>query len=238
MMRIIVCGPIGYGGKEKIEELQKFLRDHGFEVLDQLEEMDYSSVDDFRDKEELSRKILERDLKRVSQADVLVLVADSPSFGAAMEAFYAAMKGKKIVAYAEEKTRSPWPIAIAHEVCRTKEELLRSLKENEVSFRKIPNVFGDHEAEFVYENFRCICPVTGKEDRATIKIRYIPDRWIIEYESLNSYFRSFERRRLHHEAVVEEIFSTIKRDISPKELEVIGEFEERSGVRAKVRKRS
>ncbi|MDI3502501.1 MAG: 7-cyano-7-deazaguanine reductase [Archaeoglobi archaeon] len=237
-MKLIICGAVGYGGIERIRDLQEFLRENGYEVIDQFRDADYSYVEDFRDRAELSRKIIERDLKRIEEADVLILIADSPSFGASIEAFLFSMKGRTVIAYAENPARSPWSLAFARRICRNREELLKALKEmGKEEIRTIPNIWGEHEAEFIYENFGCICPVTGREDRARITIRYVPDEWLIEYESLDRYFRSFQNREIHHEAVVSEIFSEISKRISPRYLEVAGEFEERSGVRARIIKR-
>jgi 7-cyano-7-deazaguanine reductase len=148
------------------------------------------------------------------------------------------MSGKPVIAYAESKVRSPWPLFFAQRACKNREELVEAIKSlgGEVRIRRIPNVYGDHEAEFVYENFRCICPVTGEEDRARILIRYKPNEWLIEYECLKDYFRSFEGKPIHHEGVVNTIFNHIYNALKPRRLEVEAEFEERSGVRAKVRK--
>lgn len=238
-MKLIICGAVGYGGIEKIRELQKFLREKGYEVIDQFRDADYSYVEDFREFQELSNKIVEADLKKIEEADVLVLIADSPSFGAAIEAFSFSMKGRTVIAYAENPVRSPWSLVFAKRVCKSREELLEVLKDlrEEDGIRTIPNIYGEHEAEFIYENFRCICPVTGREDRARITIRYLPEEELIEYESLDEYFKSFQTRELHHEAVVSEIFSKLWSRISPRYLEVTGEFEERSGVRARITKR-
>jgi len=41
---------------------------------------------------------------------------------------------------------------------------------------------------------------------------------------------------MHHEAVVEKIFNDILSEVKPEKLEVIAEFEERSGVKAIVRR--
>jgi len=241
MMRIIVCGSVGYGGIEKIRELQEFLRKKGYEVIDQFENTDYSYVDDFRDKLELCKKIIQIDLKLIDKVDVLVLIADHPSFGSAIEAYNFSMSGKPVIAYAENKVRSPWSLFFTQKVCKKKEELVEVIKSFKSSIRRIktiPNIYGDHEAEFVYENFKCICPVTGEKDRAKILIRYKPDKWLIEYECLNDYFKSFEDKSIHHEGVVDTIFTEINNALKPKWLEVEAEFEERSNVRAKIRKSS
>jgi len=235
-MKIMVCGSIGYGGAEKIRSIQKLLREKGYDVLDQLE-LDYSHIEDFRNKPELCEKIVKRDLELCEKADVLVLVVRNPSFGAMAEVLISSLKGKPIIAYCPENVRSPWPLYFASAIVRNEEELIKALESLKTqSIRTIPNIYCEHEAEFTYKNFTCICPVTGRRDYAVIKIRYTPRSRLIEYESLDAYFKSFKDKTLHHEAVVCKIFNDLYEVLKPEKLEVVAEFEERSGVRAVVRK--
>ena len=236
-MRVMVCGSLGYGHKDEIKRIQEILKREGFEVLDQFEH-DYSHVNDFRDKVELCGEIVKKDLELCEKSDVIVLIAKHPSFGAMAEVVISAMKGKPVVAFCPEKVRSPWPIYFASKVVKSEEELVRALKEIETPIRTIPNVYSDHEAEFTYTKFTCICPVTGLRDVGTIKIRYKPKDRILEYESLDSYFKSFADKKMHHEAVVCKVFNDIYQALKPEWLEVVAEFEERSGVKAVIRKRA
>ncbi|WP_457549898.1 preQ(1) synthase [Archaeoglobus sp.] len=236
-MKVMVCGSIGYGHKDEIRKIQEILRREGLDILDQLE-WDYSHIDDFRDNEEICAEIVRRDLELCEKADVIVLIAKHPSFGAMAEVVVSAMKGKPIVVFCPEKLKSPWPIYFASRVVRSVDELVRALKEIKTPIRTIPNVYSDHEAEFTYTKFTCICPVTGLRDTGTIKIRYKPKDRILEYESLDTYFKSFADRKMHHEAVVCKIFSDIYQALKPEWLEVVAEFEERSGVKAVIRKRA
>ncbi|RLI80492.1 hypothetical protein DRP05_00535 [Archaeoglobales archaeon] len=50
------------------------------------------------------------------------------------------------------------------------------------------------------------------------------------------YFKGFEEKPIHHEGVVNTIFNDINNALNPKWLEVEAEFEERSNVRAKIKK--
>ncbi len=236
-MKVMVCGSIGYGYKDEIKRIQEILRREGFEVLDQFEH-DYSYVEDFRDKGELCKEIVKRDLELCEKADAIVLVVKHPSFGAMAEVVISSMKGKPVIAFCPEKVRSPWPIYFASKVVKSEEELIEALKslEYDVQLKTIPNVYCEHEAEFLYENFTCICPVTGRRDYGKVKIRYKPKDRILEYESLDSYFKTFEDKKLHHEAVVCKVFEDLWKALNPEFLEVEAEFEERSGVRASVRK--
>ncbi len=235
-MKVVVCGSVGYGGIEEIGRIQRFLKEKGYDVLDQLK-LDYSDIDDFRDKPELWSEIVRNDLEFCEKADAIVLIATNPSFGAMAEIVISSLKGKPVVAYCPKAVKSPWPLYFATSIAKNDEELIRALESMKPKrIRTIPNIYGKHEAEFVYENFTCICPVTGRRDYAVIRIRYKPRDRLIEYESLDAYFRDFEDKVMHHEAVVEKVFNDLLSELKPEKLEVIAEFEERSGVRAIVRR--
>jgi predicted metallopeptidase len=47
--------------------------------------MDYSHISDFRDKQDLSSKIINHDLKYIESSDVVVV--NGPSYGSAIEMF-------------------------------------------------------------------------------------------------------------------------------------------------------
>lgn len=129
LMKVIVCGPIAYGNIEKIKVFQKILEKKGYTVIDQFKsnEMDYKSVDDFRDKKELAEKIVKNDFACIKECDVLVAVCDLPSFGTAMEIYHAKMLSKKVIVLNEKVQPSPWPIAFADKIVRNLDELIRYL---------------------------------------------------------------------------------------------------------------
>ncbi len=238
-LRVIVCGSVGYGGKEEILRLQDALRMAGYEVVDQFEGADYTGIEDFRDFREMCGKIVLWDLERCREADVVVFIATRPSFGATVESFFSALKGKPVVAYCPEEVRSPWPLYISSHTVKTVDELLtvlEGLKKEHVKIRTLPNLQGEHEAIFTYSNFTCLCPVTGTPDRATIKVRYVPEERLIEYESLKEYFETFKDKPIHHEEVVATVLSDVVKAVEPKLVEVEAAFEERSGVKARVTK--
>ena len=64
----MICGSIGYGGIEKIKKLYDVLKEKGFDTMNHLLEknMDNSHINDFRDKPELSKDVVEHDIKHVS----------------------------------------------------------------------------------------------------------------------------------------------------------------------------
>jgi 7-cyano-7-deazaguanine reductase len=233
-VKILVCGSIGYGGKERIKEIQKILKENGFTVLDQLS-YDYSEVDDFRGSIELCKKIVEKDLELIEKADIIVLLSDMPSFGAMAEAVIASLKGKTVISYSTSKIRSPWPLYFSKKNVNGVDELIEEINSaTRDEIRTLPNIYGNVELELLCP-FTCICPVTGVRDYGVAHIRYIPNDRILEYESLKSYFHKFRDLPLHHEAVAKRIFNDLDRVLQPQKLEIILEFEERSGIKARVK---
>jgi nucleoside 2-deoxyribosyltransferase len=126
----MVLGSIGYGGIDNIRRVYSLLREDEFSILNHVEEehMDYSSMDDFRDQKELSKKIVEHDLKYVQKADVLVVLTGTPSYGTAIEMYVARNLGKKVILLAENPIPTPWPIYFSDYVVKTEEELLNILR--------------------------------------------------------------------------------------------------------------
>ncbi|HSB57843.1 MAG TPA: hypothetical protein VLD38_08570 [Nitrosopumilaceae archaeon] len=125
----MVCGSIGHGGIDKIRRLYSFLRTEGFDVLDHVKDkkMDYSNVKDFKNKIELSHKIVKHDLAYVRKADILVVFGDAPSFGTAIEMFIGKKECKKIILLARNPVPSPWLVNFADYVVSNKKELVELL---------------------------------------------------------------------------------------------------------------
>jgi hypothetical protein len=131
LLKIMICGSIGYGGIEKIKKLYAILKEKGFDTIDHLlgKNMDYSSINDFRDKPELSKDIVEYDLTHVSMADVLVVIADSPSYGTGMEMVIAKNNCKQIILLAINPLPTPWPVYFSDFIVRDEQELFQLLNE-------------------------------------------------------------------------------------------------------------
>ncbi len=132
-------GSIGWGGIENIAKMYLLLRKHGFDTLDHITRkgMDYSKIKDFRDRKRLSQKIVDLDLKYVSKADVLVLISDPPSFGAAIETWIGKeARKRKVVLLAKTKVPSPWPVAFSDYIVKSERGLFRLLKRLEQEERR------------------------------------------------------------------------------------------------------
>ena len=125
----MVCGSIGYGGIEKIQKLYDLLKAKGFDTANHLleKDMDYSHINDFRDRPELSKGIVEHDLKNVSMADVLVVIANSPSYGTGMEIVIAKNNCKQIILLASNPLPTPWPVYFSDFIVKDEKELFRLL---------------------------------------------------------------------------------------------------------------
>ncbi|MEA2054165.1 MAG: preQ(1) synthase [Candidatus Thermoplasmatota archaeon] len=86
-----------------------------------------------------------------------------------------------------------------------------------------------------FAEFTCLCPRSGYPDFAVIKIRYVPDRYIVELKSLKLYLNSYRNRHITHEEATNRIYNDLKSIIIPKFIEVIGEFNIRGGIKTTVR---
>lgn len=125
----MVCGSIGYGGINEIRRLYALLREKGYDIVDHLIEkgMDYSDINDFRDKKELSHEIVKHDLEYVNKSDIIIVVANSPSYGTAMEMLIAKEGGKKVIVLAKDPIPTPWPINFSDFIVKDEFELIKLL---------------------------------------------------------------------------------------------------------------
>ena len=80
------------------------------------------------------------------------------------------------------------------------------------------------------DEFTCVCPITSQPDFATIKIRYIPDKFLVESKSLKLYLTSFRNTGIFHEEVVNRIADDLIKILTPRYLEVEGIFSVRGGI--------
>ncbi|MBX6754169.1 MAG: NADPH-dependent 7-cyano-7-deazaguanine reductase QueF [Thermorudis peleae] len=92
----------------------------------------------------------------------------------------------------------------------------------------------DYEIEITTNEFTCVCPKTGQPDFATLTIRYVPDRWIVELKSLKCYLWSFRNEGHYHEAVTNQILDDLVRVLQPRRLTVVADFNVRGGLHTVV----
>jgi len=101
----------------------------------------------------------------------------------------------------------------------------------------VPNEYPDRDFEIsvTLPEFTCLCPISGYPDFATIHLKYIPDRKIVELKSLKLYINRFRDQSHFHEAVVNRILDDLVACIHPRWMEVVGEFNPRGNVKTVVR---
>lgn len=92
----------------------------------------------------------------------------------------------------------------------------------------------DYQIQFTCPEFTCLCPRTGQPDFAIIKISYVPDKKCIELKSLKLYLWSYRNRGAFHEKVINQILDDLVKAISPRSMEVIGDFFIRGGIHTVV----
>lgn len=93
----------------------------------------------------------------------------------------------------------------------------------------------NYEVSMECPEFTCVCPMTGQPDFATIRIRYIPDRKIIELKSLKLYLWSYRNEGAFHEAVTNRILDDLVKACKPRWMTVEGDFLVRGGIHTVVR---
>jgi 7-cyano-7-deazaguanine reductase len=97
-----------------------------------------------------------------------------------------------------------------------------------------PHVDRDYEVDHVVPEFTCVCPMTGQPDFATIRIRYVPDRWLVELKSLKLYMWAYRNEGAFHEDVTNRILDDLVRMLAPRRMEVVGDWNVRGGIKTVV----
>ena len=92
----------------------------------------------------------------------------------------------------------------------------------------------DYEIAFDCPEFTCLCPLTGQPDFAHLRIRYVPDKKCVELKSLKLYLWSFRDEGAFHEAVTNRVCDDLLKLLSPRMIEVSGDFNVRGGIGTKV----
>ena len=88
----------------------------------------------------------------------------------------------------------------------------------------------DYWVTFTAPEFTTLCPKTGQPDFATLTIRYIPAKTLVESKSLKLYLFGFRNHGDFHEDVVNIIYNDLVALMKPKYMEVIGKFTSRGGI--------
>jgi nucleoside 2-deoxyribosyltransferase len=106
--------------------------------LDHISEknMDYSGISDFRDRQQLAKNIAEHDLDFIDKSDLAVVISNGPSYGTAIEMYFAYQLGKPVIFYSKKPVPTPWPVAFSNSIITTNlKDLALMLKKYELQPR-------------------------------------------------------------------------------------------------------
>ena len=111
----------------------------------------------------------------------------------------------------------------------------QAIQEAELEPWPNPNEERNYTLEIDFPEFTCLCPRSGYPDFATIRIKYIPDKYIVELKSLKLYFNKYRSVHISHEEVTNKIYSDVFSALQPRFLEITGDFNPRGNVKTVIR---
>jgi len=102
----------------------------------------------------------------------------------------------------------------------------------------MPNPYPDREYEG--NHFLFIFPVgvrvgPGQPDYATLTIKYVPDKQILELKSLKFYLASYRMVEIFYEEATNRILEDLVNTVKPRRMEILAEWNIRGGVGTKVK---
>ncbi len=111
----------------------------------------------------------------------------------------------------------------------------REIEEAKLEAWPNPSPHRDYTIEITFPEFTCLCPRSGYPDFATIRIKYIPDKYIVELKSLKLYLNKFRNVYISHEEVTNKIYEELEMLLKPRFLEVVGDFNPRGNVKTVIK---
>lgn len=111
----------------------------------------------------------------------------------------------------------------------------RAIEEAELECWENPYPEKDYTIDISFPEFTCLCPRSGYPDFATIRIKYIPDKVIVELKSLKLYLNKYRGVYISHEAATNKIYKELYTLLKPRFLEVTGDFNPRGNVKTVVK---
>ena len=82
--------------------------------------------------------------------------------------------------------------------------------------------------------YTSVCPMTGLPDAGCITIRYRPGKKIVELKSLKFYLLQYRNVGIFYEHAVNQILDDLVAVLTPRWMEVTGEFTARGGITTQV----
>ena len=98
-----------------------------------------------------------------------------------------------------------------------------------------PSAEQEYEVQVVSPEFTALCPVnTAQPDFATVTIKYVPDKYIVEFKSLKLYLTSYRTVAIFYEASTNRILKDLVKAIKPGAMEVITDWNVRGGISTRI----
>lgn len=110
----------------------------------------------------------------------------------------------------------------------------RAIQENKLERFANRTQVRKYTVEFTCPEFTCVCPRSGFPDFATIRIKYVPDKFCVELKSLKLYMNGFRDKKIFHEDVTNLILEDLLQLLDPHELEVVGDFNVRGNIKTVI----
>lgn len=85
------------------------------------------------------------------------------------------------------------------------------------------------------DEFTAVCPFSGLPDFGTLRIRYVPDREIIELKSFKYYVISYRNVGIYQEHAANRILEDLAACCRPRWMEVVLDYRLRGGIHTVVR---
>ncbi|MBM4454757.1 MAG: NADPH-dependent 7-cyano-7-deazaguanine reductase QueF [Chloroflexi bacterium] len=126
------------------------------------------------------------------------------------------------------------------------EDTRKRVKNLKLSYRKqpqkelliaMPNPCPDreYEEEIITSEFTSLCPLNpGQPDYATLMIKYVPGRAILELKSLKFYLASFRMVETFYEEATNRILDDLVEAIRPRRMEIVADWNMRGGMDTRV----
>ena len=93
----------------------------------------------------------------------------------------------------------------------------------------------EYEVQVTSPEFTALCPVNpGQPDFATLTIKYVPLKSIIEFKSLKLYLTSFRTVAIFYEESTNRILEDLVKVIRPRSMEIVSEWNIRGGMATKI----
>jgi 7-cyano-7-deazaguanine reductase len=101
----------------------------------------------------------------------------------------------------------------------------------------MPNPYPDreYEEEIVTSEFTSLCPLNpGQPDYATLVIKYVPDRKILELKSFKFYLASYRMVKIFYEEATNRILDDLVEAVRPRRMEIIADWNIRGGMDTRI----